>query len=60
MSVGGSDPKQGSYTMSLSAVTPLVEAAQGKTYTVHGSADLTLAPQNGSGATGNLTLHATF
>lgn len=60
MSVGGSDPKQGSYTMSLATAARLVDTAQGKTYTVHGSADLTLVPQSGSGATGNLMLHATF
>src|SRR5207249_3269337 len=51
---------QGSYSMNLTSVSTLASTSSGKAYTVHGTVDGTLLPVSGSGASGNVTFHATF
>jgi hypothetical protein len=60
--VGEASVAQGSFSVTLTSVVPTFTSMDGtvKSYTVHGSADVTLPPQSGSGATADLVLHASF
>jgi hypothetical protein len=51
---------QGSYTMDLTAANVIGQTTSAKTYLVHGTIDATLPPIAGTGATGNVTFHASF
>jgi hypothetical protein len=51
---------QGSYDLNLTSVSSAATVNGGKTYTVSGTLDATVTAITGSGATGTVTLHATF
>jgi hypothetical protein len=60
----GGPPDQGSYSLSLTTLAgavPYPDGGTGLNYSVvHGSANCTMPPVAGSGATGTVTMNATF
>lgn len=58
--VGGVNQHLGSYTLTLTSVGTAVTVATGKTYTAHGTLDVTAPAVAGTGSTGTVTVHITF
>ncbi len=56
----GGTPASGSYTLTFSSVSTITSDAGTKVYQVHGTLTATLPAVAGSGATGTVTLKATF
>jgi hypothetical protein len=54
------DSDQGAFTLTISSVGNVVTVPDGKGYTIHGTLDATLPAVAGTGATGTITVHATF
>jgi hypothetical protein len=59
-SAGGLNAPQGSYALTLTSVSDTVATAHGKAYLVAGTVTATLPAVTASGATGTITLSATF
>jgi hypothetical protein len=59
-SANGSNPAVGTYTLNLTGTDSIAGGASGAAYYVHGTVDGTLPAITNSGATGTVTLHATF
>jgi hypothetical protein len=59
-SVGGNTPPQGSYALTLTSVTDTVVTARGQAYLVAGTLTATLGPVATTGASGAITINATF
>ena len=51
---------QGTYSLKLTGVSSAYSNSSGKTYSTTGTVDGTLPAASGSGASGTVTLHATF
>jgi hypothetical protein len=58
--VAEASPKTGSYALTISSMSVLSSAADGEVYTVHGTLSATLDPDPSTGASGSVTLNATF
>lgn len=57
---GGSNPPQGSWTVTVTSVELLSQSANSAAYTIHGSVAATLEPVPGSNATGTVSLTGSF
>ncbi|MFN2546111.1 MAG: hypothetical protein ABR567_01630 [Myxococcales bacterium] len=58
--VGDGSTPAGSYTLNFTSVSNAITVSNGKGYSVEGTLDATLPAVSGTGATGTVTLHATF